>query len=172
MVLADEPVASLDPVLAHSIMSYLEAINQEDGVTVLCSLHFLDLVHRYGQRVIALNEGELVFEGPPNKSMTSGLERFTDRRPSELADRDAKATGEETPSDQTPSQTAKKRPRRTLWLIIGILAGLVVYAYAFETTEVSLAKIRDETRQEQLVRVLRALAQPGSHRLAIHGDNR
>lgn len=65
IILADEPVASLDPVLAHSIMQYLEQINKEDKVTVLCSLHFLDLVHRYGQRVIALNEGRLVFQGLP-----------------------------------------------------------------------------------------------------------
>jgi phosphonate transport system ATP-binding protein len=67
MILADEPVASLDPVLAHSIMQYLETINRKDGVTVLCSLHYLDLVHRYGQRVIALNEGKLVFEGLPSQ---------------------------------------------------------------------------------------------------------
>jgi len=67
MVLADEPVASLDPVLAHSIMQYLEDINQNDGVTVLCSLHFLDLVQQYGQRVIALNDGQVVFEGLPTE---------------------------------------------------------------------------------------------------------
>lgn len=67
MMLADEPVASLDPVLAHSIMQYLERINQDNGVTVICSLHFLDLVHQYADRVIALNEGELVFEGSPNE---------------------------------------------------------------------------------------------------------
>jgi phosphonate transport system ATP-binding protein len=65
MILADEPVASLDPVLAHGIMQYLEDINDSDGVTVLCSLHFLDLVHRYADRVIALNGGRLVFEGAP-----------------------------------------------------------------------------------------------------------
>ncbi|MFC2055623.1 phosphonate ABC transporter ATP-binding protein [Chloroflexota bacterium] len=65
MILADEPVASLDPVLAHSIMQYLEKINQEDGVTVLCSLHFLDLVHRYADRAIALNEGIKMFDGAP-----------------------------------------------------------------------------------------------------------
>jgi phosphonate transport system ATP-binding protein len=65
MILADEPVASLDPVLAHSIMQYLEQINREDGVTILCSLHFLDLVHRYADRAIALNEGRLMFDGPP-----------------------------------------------------------------------------------------------------------
>jgi phosphonate transport system ATP-binding protein len=67
MILADEPVASLDPVLAHSIMRYLEQINKEDGVTILCSLHFLDLVHRYADRVIALNNGNLVFEGLPQE---------------------------------------------------------------------------------------------------------
>lgn len=63
MILADEPVASLDPVLAHSIMSHLEQINKQDGTTVICSLHFLDLVHRYADHVIALNQGKLVFEG-------------------------------------------------------------------------------------------------------------
>jgi phosphonate transport system ATP-binding protein len=65
MVLADEPVASLDPVLAHSIMQHLENINREDGVMVICSLHFLDLVHRYAHRAIALNEGRLMFDGSP-----------------------------------------------------------------------------------------------------------
>ncbi len=67
IILADEPVASLDPVLAHSIMQYLETINQEDGVMVLCSLHFLDLVHRYADRAIALNGGKLMFDGPPQE---------------------------------------------------------------------------------------------------------
>jgi len=65
IILADEPVASLDPVLAHSIMQHLETINKEDGVMVLCSLHFLDLVHRYADRAIALNEGKLMFDGSP-----------------------------------------------------------------------------------------------------------
>jgi phosphonate transport system ATP-binding protein len=67
MILADEPVASLDPVLAHTIMQYLEKINQEEGVMILCSLHFLDLVHRYADRAIALNEGLLMFDGPPGE---------------------------------------------------------------------------------------------------------
>ncbi|HEU4319464.1 MAG TPA: phosphonate ABC transporter ATP-binding protein [Acidimicrobiia bacterium] len=65
ILLADEPVASLDPVLAHSIMQHLESINDE-GVTVLCSLHFLDLVHRYSDRAIALFDGHLVYDGPPS----------------------------------------------------------------------------------------------------------
>lgn len=62
LILADEPVASLDPVLAHSILQYLEQLNKE-GITVICSLHFLDLVHRYATRVVALKDGIKVFEG-------------------------------------------------------------------------------------------------------------
>ncbi len=85
MILADEPVASLDPVLAHSIMQYLELINKEDGVTVLCSLHFLDLVHRYAHRVVALNEGKLVFDGLP--------EEIDDRRFKEIYGKDAERVG-------------------------------------------------------------------------------
>ena len=67
LVLADEPVASLDPVLAHSILKYLEQMNKERGITVLCSLHFLDLVHRYATRAIALKDGQVVFEGLPKE---------------------------------------------------------------------------------------------------------
>lgn len=67
IILADEPVASLDPVLAHSILKYLELLNKERGMTVLCSLHYLDLVHRYATRAIALKDGKLVFEGLPQE---------------------------------------------------------------------------------------------------------
>jgi phosphonate transport system ATP-binding protein len=67
ILLADEPVASLDPVLAHSIMRILKRLNREDGITVICSLHFLDLVQQYADRAIALNEGKLVFDGLPHE---------------------------------------------------------------------------------------------------------
>jgi phosphonate transport system ATP-binding protein len=67
LILADEPVASLDPVLAHSILKYLEQLNKSLGITVLCSLHYLDLVHRYATKAIALKDGELVFEGLPKQ---------------------------------------------------------------------------------------------------------
>ncbi len=66
LILADEPVASLDPVLSHSILQYLEQLNKE-GITVICSLHFLDLVHRYATRVVALKDGVKVFEGSPKE---------------------------------------------------------------------------------------------------------
>jgi phosphonate transport system ATP-binding protein len=67
LILADEPVASLDPVLSHSILQYLEQLNREERITVLCSLHFLDLVHRYATRVVALKDGIVVFEGSPGE---------------------------------------------------------------------------------------------------------
>ena len=63
IILADEPVASLDPVLAHSILTHLERLNKDDHITVLCSLHYLDLVQRYGSQVIGLRAGKLVYEG-------------------------------------------------------------------------------------------------------------
>jgi phosphonate transport system ATP-binding protein len=85
LILADEPVASLDPVLAHSIMKYLQDINEQDGVTVLCSLHFLDIVHRYADRVIALNEGKLVFEGLPSE--------IDDKKFKEIYGREAERVG-------------------------------------------------------------------------------
>jgi phosphonate transport system ATP-binding protein len=63
MILADEPVASLDPVLAHSILQYLENLNKEDDMTIICSLHYLDLVQRYSTRVVGLRDGEIVYQG-------------------------------------------------------------------------------------------------------------
>jgi phosphonate transport system ATP-binding protein len=63
LILADEPVASLDPVLAHSILNNLERLNQEENMTLICSLHYLDLVQRYASRVIGLRDGEIVYRG-------------------------------------------------------------------------------------------------------------
>lgn len=65
IILADEPVASLDPATSHSVLKYVEELNKKDGITVLCSLHFLSLARRYGTRIIALKGGEMVFDGLP-----------------------------------------------------------------------------------------------------------
>ena len=65
VLLADEPVASLDPATSHTIMDYLENVNKKMGKTVVCNLHFLSLVRRYATRVIALKAGQIVFEGDP-----------------------------------------------------------------------------------------------------------
>ncbi len=65
LFLADEPVASLDPALRHSVMRHLEALNREEGLTVVCTLHDIDLIKRYATRLIALRDGRLVYEGDP-----------------------------------------------------------------------------------------------------------
>ena len=79
MILADEPVASLDPVLAHTILGYLERMNREEGMTVLCSLHYLDLVQRYASRVIGLREGRIVYRGTREE-----IQRMTDEEFEEI----------------------------------------------------------------------------------------
>ncbi len=67
LMLADEPVASLDPATSHSVMKYLEQLNQEDGITILCSLHFLSLARAYADRIIALKDGRIEFDGLPDE---------------------------------------------------------------------------------------------------------
>lgn len=67
ILLADEPVASLDPATCHTVMDYLRKVNQELGITIIANLHFLSLVREYGTRVIALKGGEIVFEGSPSE---------------------------------------------------------------------------------------------------------
>ncbi len=78
MILADEPVASLDPVLAHSILGYLEKLNQDEGITVFCSLHYLDLVQRYATRVIGLRDGQIVYKGSQEQIRRMTDEEFKD----------------------------------------------------------------------------------------------
>jgi len=63
IILADEPVASLDPVTSHLVMRDLQRINRELGITPLINLHFLDLARHYGRRLIGLNDGRVVFDG-------------------------------------------------------------------------------------------------------------
>jgi len=63
IILADEPVASLDPPTSHVVMRYLQQINRELGITTIVNLHFLDLATAYAERIIGLRSGELVFDG-------------------------------------------------------------------------------------------------------------
>lgn len=63
IILADEPVASLDPPTSHVVMRYLQQINRELGITTIVNLHFLDLATAYADRIIGLRSGQLVFDG-------------------------------------------------------------------------------------------------------------
>jgi phosphonate transport system ATP-binding protein len=64
LVLADEPIASLDPESSRKVMEILSTIQREDGRTVVVSLHQVDMAIRYCPRVIALNQGQVVYDGP------------------------------------------------------------------------------------------------------------
>ena len=72
IMLADEPMASLDPALSRTVMELLRRINLEDGITVVTSLHVLGLARDYGRRIIALREGRVVHDGPP-ESLTGNV---------------------------------------------------------------------------------------------------
>ena len=66
IILADEPIASLDPRNTRVVMDALARINREYGITVLCNLHALDVAKAYCDRLIGLADGRLVFDGPPD----------------------------------------------------------------------------------------------------------
>jgi phosphonate transport system ATP-binding protein len=70
VLLADEPVASLDPVAARKVMELLKGLNARDGLTLVVSLHQVDYALRYCRRVVALKAGRIVYDGP-----SEGLDR-------------------------------------------------------------------------------------------------
>ena len=64
LILADEPVSSLDPATSRQIMKLLAEINDKDGVTLLCNLHLPALAREFGSRILALSEGRIIYDGP------------------------------------------------------------------------------------------------------------
>ncbi len=68
IILADEPVASLDPLTTRQVMDDLKRINQELGITTVVNLHFIDLAREYATRIIGLRAGEVVFDGPVSEA--------------------------------------------------------------------------------------------------------
>lgn len=66
ILLADEPIASLDPVSARRVMDLLADLNAKDGITVVVSLHQVDAAMRWCKRVIAMRDGAVVYDGPPS----------------------------------------------------------------------------------------------------------
>ena len=79
VILADEPVASLDPPTSHVVMRDLQRINRELGMTTIVNLHFLDLATAYADRIIGLRAGTLVFDGPGSEADASVFESIYGR---------------------------------------------------------------------------------------------
>lgn len=74
IILADEPIASLDPMNAQVVMEALRRIHEEDGRMVIANLHTLDTARRYCDRVIGMRDGRIVFDGTPDQ-LTTGVAR-------------------------------------------------------------------------------------------------
>jgi phosphonate transport system ATP-binding protein len=64
VILADEPVASLDPKIARQVLTYLRQVAKELGITVLCNLHQVDYAREFAERVVGMSKGAVVFDGP------------------------------------------------------------------------------------------------------------
>jgi phosphonate transport system ATP-binding protein len=75
VILADEPIASLDIIMRVQIMDLIKDIARRDGLTVVMSLHQLDVAKTYADRIIALAEGKVTFDGPPNELSDAVIER-------------------------------------------------------------------------------------------------
>lgn len=84
-LLADEPVASLDPATADKVLSLLRRVCQEDAITAVVSLHQVELATRFADRIIGLAQGEVVFDGPPSALTTQVLGIIYDRRAADAA---------------------------------------------------------------------------------------
>jgi phosphonate transport system ATP-binding protein len=67
LVLADEPVASLDPTMSRTVLDALKKTNDTAGITVICNLHDLTLAKMYATRIVALKDGAKIFDGPPSE---------------------------------------------------------------------------------------------------------
>jgi phosphonate transport system ATP-binding protein len=74
LILADEPIASLDPMNAQTVMEALRCIHEEDGRTVICNLHTLDTARAYCDRIVGMRDGRVVFDGVPSQ-LTRGVAR-------------------------------------------------------------------------------------------------
>ena len=79
VILADEPVASLDPPTANLVMRDLQRINRELGITTIVNLHFIDLARAYADRVIGMRAGRVVFDGPVAEASDEVFERIYGR---------------------------------------------------------------------------------------------
>jgi phosphonate transport system ATP-binding protein len=76
VILADEPVASLDPKIARQVLTYLRQVAKELGITVLCNLHQVDYAREFAERVVGMSRGSVVFDGPASQLTEDILHRI------------------------------------------------------------------------------------------------
>lgn len=76
LILADEPVSSLDPATSNQIMDLLAEFNEKDGMAVICNLHLPSLAKAYGSRIIVLSKGRIVYDGSPTDLSEDKLNSF------------------------------------------------------------------------------------------------
>jgi phosphonate transport system ATP-binding protein len=74
VMLADEPVASLDPPTSHAVLRDLKRIAREDGITTIVNLHFIDMAREYADRIIGMRDGTIVFDGTPAEATDAAFE--------------------------------------------------------------------------------------------------
>ncbi|WP_249869580.1 phosphonate ABC transporter ATP-binding protein [Oceanobacillus saliphilus] len=80
LILADEPIASLDPSSSSNVMNYLKTISEEDGITTIVNLHQVDVAKRFASRIIGIKAGEVVFDGKPNELTEQRINEIYDQR--------------------------------------------------------------------------------------------
>ncbi len=83
VILADEPVASLDPKIARQVLGYLREAASDLGITVLCNLHQVDYAREFSERVVGMSHGAVVFDGPTDKLTDENLHQIYYREPGE-----------------------------------------------------------------------------------------
>lgn len=76
IILADEPVSSLDPESSETVLTILKAISRDRGIAVLCSLHQVDLARRYADGIVGLRAGQVVYDGPAKELTEQALDRI------------------------------------------------------------------------------------------------
>lgn len=79
LILADEPVASLDPITTISVMNDFKKINKEKGITIVANMHHVDLALKYSNRIIGIKAGEIVFDGTPDQINDEVLQKIYGR---------------------------------------------------------------------------------------------
>ncbi len=110
LILADEPIASLDPRNAQVVMDALRTVNRQDGLTVLVNLHHLDTARDYCDRIVAMQQGKVVFDGTPAALTPERVRAVYGISEEEFAAEAAARAAQALPSAKAAPQAAKPRP--------------------------------------------------------------